>query len=320
MPAVRVESHELARAEHRQVRPRRILVVVDPTTQQQPALDKAVRIAAHCGSSLELYVCDVDQDIPDSWAGGSHLKEYRELRRQRLLEELAALAKPLRVRGLAVECVCEWHAPLEQGIGHHVIRTRPDLVVKDTHGHPPLSHAVLSRTDWNLIRQVPAPLLLVHPQPWPDTVRIAAAVDPCHPADRPLALDGAILDQAHAMAGVLDGVLNVFHVLQVVPHLPGEPVPAEQQAAVHARTRQAVEQLARAGAAAPCFANGSAAEGLLGLVDVHRPDVLVMGAVSRPHSGHAVSGGTAAQILERLRCDLLVVKPPGFVSPLLVQG
>ena len=29
-------------------------------------------------------------------------------------------------------------------------------------------------------------------------------------------------------------------------------------------------------------------------------------------------GGTAAQVLRRIACDLLVVKPPGFVSPLLV--
>jgi hypothetical protein len=33
---------------------------------------------------------------------------------------------------------------------------------------------------------------------------------------------------------------------------------------------------------------------------------------------HSAASGTAAQILERIRCDLLIVKPPGFISPLLV--
>jgi universal stress protein E len=297
---------------------RRITVVVDPTAHEQPALAKAVAIAKCCGSKLELFICDVRQDMPESWAGGSRMTEYREMTRLRLLSDLKALAAPLLAQGLSVSTECEWHAPLEQGITHHAIRTLPDLLVKDAHHHVALPHATVTRTDWHLIRQVPVPLLLVRPTAWASAPRILAAVDPCRPADRPQALDQRIVDHSRALADAFGGSLNVCHVLQSPPHLPDDAVPYAQKAAAQVRDRSAVKELAWRVAAASRFAEGSAAQGLLRLAKEFKPDVLVMGAVARLRGAHAVPGGTAAQILEELDADLLVVKPPGFVSPLMI--
>lgn len=296
---------------------RNIMVVIDPTSHEQPALAKAARIARRFGSSLELFACDVRQELPESWAGGARMAEFRELTRLRLLGELKALAEPLRAQGFTVNTVCEWHAPLEQAIARHAIRNLPDLVIKDAHHHVALPHAQLTHTDWHLIRQLPVPLLLVRPTGWASAPRILAAVDPCRPADRPLALDQVIVDQARALTDALEGSLNVCHVLQLPPHLPEDQVSHEQKAAAHVRDRNAVKELAWRVAAASRFAEGSAAQGLLRLVSEFKPDVLVMGAVARLRGAHAVPGGTAARILENLDADLLVVKPPGFVSPLM---
>lgn len=298
---------------------RRILVVVDPTAREQPALQKAARLAAASGASLELYVCDIEQQVPESWSGPSRSQEYRELRRQRLLEELQHLAEPLRARGLKVDVGCEWHAPLEEGIGHHVIRTRPGLVIKSTQRHPAAPRVAMTRTDWTLIRQVPAPLLLVGPQPWPAAPRVAAAVDAGMATEHPLALDATLVEEARALAVALGGTLAIFHVLQTPPHLPGETVSAERRENAHAQARLAAERLARRASAAEVrFAAGRVTEVLAALAKQHAPSILAMGAVARPRWVHSAASGTAAQMLERIDCDLLVVKPPGFVSPLLV--
>lgn len=296
----------------------KILVVVDPAAHEQVALDKAIRIAECCRSSLELYVCDVEQGPPESWAGASRADEYRELTRQRQLGELRILASSLKARGLEVSTVCEWHAPLEQGIGHHVIRTRPDLVVKEYHRHGALGHGSLSNSDWNLIRQIPVPLLLVQSRPWHPLPRIAVAVDPCHASGRPGSFDQTSMEWGRSLGNKLDAALDAFHVLQTPPHLPGEPVSPEQRARAHALARNAVAQLAKGTDAAVHFAEGPLAEGLVRLVKARSPDVLVVGAVARPRWIHSAASGTAAQILERIDCDLLVIKPSGFVSPLLV--
>jgi universal stress protein E len=217
-----------------------------------------------------------------------------------------------------VDSVCEWHAPLEQGIGHHVIRTRPDLVVKETHRHVAAGRADISYTDWNLIRQIPVPLLLVRRKPWPPAVQVAAALDPCRPAERPVVLDETIVGEARSLSGLLGGMVNAYHVLQAPPHLPGETVSSARRAQMHAQARHVVEQLAQGAAAAVHLVEGTAIEGLRQLAAEHHPDILVMGTVARPRSAHAAAGGTAARVLEQIDCDLLVVKPPGFVSPLLV--
>lgn len=299
---------------------RRILVVVDPTAgASQAAVDKAARIAAACGAALELYICDVEQDIPEGWAGSSRIGEYREMRRQQFLGELNGMAAQVGRGGLKVSVACEWHAPLEEGIGHHVIRTRPDLVVKGTSRHATASRVALTRTDWNLIRQVPASLLLVGSQPWQAKPRLAVAVDPGSNADHPLHMDETLVEEARELAGILEGTLELFHVLQNPPHLPGEPVSPEEKEDAHAHARQCTNRLARrVEAAAVRIGEGRLVDGLVRLVSEYAPDILVMGAVARPRWVHSAASGTAAQIMERIACDLLVVKPPGFVSPLLV--
>jgi universal stress protein E len=296
----------------------KILVVVDPTAREQAAIEKAARISASCGASLELYICDVEQSIPESWAGGTRAEEFRGLMRERNLQELELLARPLRERGLDVTTVAEWHPPLEEGIGHHVIRTAPDLVIKETHWHAAMPRVSLTRTDWILIRQIPAPLLLVRRTPWPQTPRVSVSVDPCHPVDHPPALDEALIESGRSIANALAGEMELIHVLQNPPHLPRDPVPADLKKAYRERASDAVTRLADRAGAPVRFADGSPDAGIVTLVNQTQPSILVMGAVARPRWVHSAASGTAAQILERIGCDLLIVKPPGFVSPLLV--
>jgi universal stress protein E len=238
--------------------------------------------------------------------------------RERNLQELEYLARPLRERGLEVTTVAEWHPPLEEGIGHHVIRTNPDLVIKETHWHAAMPRVSLTRTDWILIRQIPAPLLLVRRRSWPQRPRIAVGVDPCHPVDHPPALDEALVESGRSIANALVGEMELVHVLQNPPHLPREEVPSDLKKAYRERASRAVTRLAERAGVGVSFTEGAPDVGIVALVNQTEADILVIGAVARPRWVHSAASGTAAQILERISCDLLIVKPPGFVSPLLV--
>lgn len=270
------------------IRIRNIMVIVDPTCHEQPALAKAVQIAGRCDGHLELFACDVRQDVPESWAGRSRMDEFRELTRLRLLSDLKALAGPLRAQGLHVSTVCEWSAAPELGIAQHAIRASADLIVKETHHHGSHPHATITHTDWDLIRQLPAPLLLVRAAEWTSSPRVLAAVEPAHPADRPVALDQWIVDHGRALADTLGGSLSVCHVLQSPPDLLDDRLTHR-------------------------FAEVAVPQGLLRLVHEFKPDVLVVGAVGRPPGAQAAPVETVAQILERLDADLLVV-PQGFAA------
>ena len=59
-----------------------ILVVIDPTTKDQPALSKAAEFAKHIGADLALLVCIFDPDIAHvQWVTGSDLEHLRSAAR-----------------------------------------------------------------------------------------------------------------------------------------------------------------------------------------------------------------------------------------------
>lgn len=311
-------SSEIVCPEHRAVHPqpialRKILVIVDPAMDEQPAIDKAARIAAGTGARLELYTCDSLAEDPIS----------RVERQRGLIDALEDLAAPLRARGLAVAVSCEFDTSLERGIGVHAIRTKPDLVVKEVHRPDAPHRGSLALLDWNLIREIAQPLLLVRSGAWPMQPSITVAADPCRGAERPESLDSDLVTLGSLFANALDGELTVVHVLQSAPHLPGEAVSSLEQARAHGRARDAVERIvveaANCGGPVPIhFIEGRVAETMVGFAAEYRPNVMILGSSARPRWAFASASGTAAEILDSLVCDLLIAKPAGFVSPLLV--
>ena len=61
---------------------------------------------------------------------------------------------------------------------------------------------------------------------------------------------------------------------------------------------------------------GGTRDGLLALTDQLRADAVVMGALSRSGLKGLFLGNTAEDVLDRLHCDLIIVKPAGFVAVL----
>src|SRR5690606_31109198 len=173
---------------------KRILSIIDPTTDDQPAVERAAQLAKSLGATLELFICDYDQ-----YLAGGRLFDSKSLEkaRQSLLKNhrarLEKRAAPIRADGVHVDVDVRWARPLDQGIVRKVMDTQPMLVVKDTHYHVALRRSLLSNTDWNLIRSCPAPLLLVKPRPVASPPTVLAAVDPVHEHDKPAELDRAIL-------------------------------------------------------------------------------------------------------------------------------
>lgn len=300
-------------------RPGRALVVVDPTAGRQPAFERGVAVAARLGLQLSLLVC-IHGDTPPRVPAGREVDVRRRLLERELarLKELAAGAT-----GIDVETKAVWDKPLHEAIIRETLRSEPRLVMKDTHFHPAISRALVTNTDWHLIRDCPAPLWLVRGDAWRGPPRVVAFVDPLHEYDRPAALDHRILAEGARVATALGGELHAVHChdttgLAAAPGLPGSAAPADLVAGSRATHATALGSLAatagvpgerthlRRGAPAAAI---TAAAGELGA------DLAVMGAVSRSGLQRIFLGSTAEQVLDRLPCDVLVVKPEGFRTP-----
>jgi universal stress protein E len=308
---------------------RTLLVVIDPTADAQPALARAAWLAKALRAGLELFVCDYDQHL------AAHplfeTKGLEKARRSVLAKHVAALEKlaaPLAAQGLEVAVDAHWGRPLYRGILAKVAATAPALVVKDTHYHAPLKRTLLSNTDWSLIRSCPVPLLLVKPRDVGTAPRILAAVDPLHEHDKPAELDHAILAFAREMAAAVRGELHVLHAYDTAPMLAaasaatpagvaGVPV-HELVAGLEREHRQALQGLLRdvsVEAGNVRLEEGAPHERLEFVAEQIEADFVVMGAVSRSALQRLFVGSTAERALDRLPCDLVVIKPPGFAVP-----
>jgi universal stress protein E len=300
----------------------RVLVIVDPTLEQSAAVNKAARLAKAAGAALELFVCDFAPELDAArFLDAPTLTVAVAPVAARHQVHLDRLAAALRTDGLGVTTTVEFANPLHEGILRRVAVARPDLVVKDSHYHGALRRAILTHTDWHLLRDVPVPLLLTKQAAWHDPPRIAAAVDPNHPGDVGATVDHAIIDAAAALGRVLGATPSVVHVfstlnlISIEPGIASAPLGTDLAALEVLRTlhRTQLEGLAaRHGIAASDtqLIDGIAGYALPEFAAERELDVLALGVIARSRLHERFIGSTADRVLDRIGCDLLVVKPP----------
>ena len=301
---------------------RRILVIVDPTTDAQPAVKRAVWLAERLGATVELFICDYEQHLAgERFYDSDSLQTAREALIDRHLRRLKELARSIEAQGVALSVDARWDRPLDQGIERKVLEVKPYLVVKDTHYHPAIKRSIFSNTDWNLIQNCPAPLLLVKPRTVAGKPCVMAAVDPVHAHDKPAELDHQILSWAEELCRATEGQLHVFHAFDPAPAIAAAtttmmtPISApvsELAEELEQRHRQALDDLLEEHplkAFESHIHQGTPQKLLIALAEHIKADFVVMGAVSRGRLKHAFIGSTAERVLDHLPCDLLIVKP-----------
>lgn len=302
---------------------KRILVIVDPTSAEHVAVDKAALLAEKLNARLELFVCDTK--AAREMRLSSHVRANPTAPLPvNIKGELEALAAPLRARGLDVTTEITCADPLHVGLIDRIKHSSADLVVKDTHHHSLAQRTFLTNTDWQLIRTCPVPLLLTKGAKWAEVPRIVAAVDPGHVNDKPEILDHWIVEHASLLAQRLNGELHVVHVYlpmavigaatAVNPPMVAAATP-EELAIEEKNRREAVTTLVSEYHVAPKNIHlelGGPAQVLPLVAQRIDADVVTMGAIARSGFKRIFIGSTAEDVLERLPCDALILKPPKF--------
>jgi universal stress protein E len=152
-----------------------------------------------------------------------------------------------------------------------------------------------------------------------------AAVDPEPDSDHAARLDRRILSFTRDLSNTVGGELDVVHVLDATPQIAAAAMaaPAAGLVALQSdpdeeieRRRRVFERLIDSEFIDEPFAHlvsGDVVGCLTSCAEDLQADVVVMGAVSRTGLQRLL-GHTAQRVLEQLPCDVIVVKPDGFVS------
>jgi universal stress protein E len=249
-----------------------LAVIIDPTSTKQPALAKALALATQFGAAVTLLSFDTKQlrglRLAKKSPWRNHLPNYASVQ-----SWLNHFAIPLRARGIEVATQVVDGDPADDSLLCWLQQSDVDFVLKDVR-QASQRQMPLTDTDCRLLRFCPMPLLLSKPRQWQESPIVVAAVDPLHGSDPHALLDHEIMAYATYVVNRLSGKLHVFHAL---------------------------------------FPAASATTAVAGVPDTHLPrvamehnaNIVVMGAMARPHIGR-----TAESVLESLPCDVLVIKSP----------
>ena len=306
----------------------KILAVIDPTVEDQPAMHRAAWLAKSSGATLELMVCYYNE-----YLSGDRLFDSPSLEKARgelisgQSKHLEELAETFRKDDIVVTTSAVWDHPLHEGIVRHAVHTGADIVFKDTHHHSAVSRALLTNTDWNLIRTCPVPLWLVKPHALSDEPEFMAAIDPMNQHDKPAALDDEIPQVSKTLADAVGGVVHAFHSYDpriavatatanayIPVSLPFDEI-EQQMHEDHQKRFTEITSFHGVPEENAHLVAGMTHEELPAIAEKLKADVVVMGAVARNRWKRLFIGATAERTLEQLPCDLLIVKPDWFQTP-----
>jgi universal stress protein E len=306
----------------------KILAVFDPTADVHPAVKRAAWLAKNTGAELEILLCYYNQYLSgDRFFDSPSLEKARLEVIENEAKHLEALAEPLRESGIVVKTTVLWDHPLYAGIVRHTITSAADIVFKDTHHHSAMTRAVLTNTDWNLIRTCPVPLWLVKPRDITSAPVFIAAIDPTNEHDKPAALDDLILRQGKELSEQVGGSVHAFHSYDprialatatanayIPVSLPLDVIESQMREN-HQKRFEEMTSFHSIDAENRHLISGLTHEELPALAEQLDASVVVMGAVARNRLNRLFIGATAERTLEHLPCDLLVIKPDWFKTP-----
>jgi universal stress protein E len=299
---------------------RNILVLMDPGSEAQPAFDAALLLARRFGARLELLMSDY-QDLHAAYFSPSTatVQEFHDAVMSAHRAVLEKYARRAEEEGVPALCEALWGTPFHEVALGRVAATQPDLVVKHSVHHNRIERTLFTGSDWHLIRDCPAPLLLVKAPARLEDTRILVCVDPLHSHDKPAALDHRLLQTARFLAGPLGGEVHALHVFSIPTPVTvvGDAYIAAAAAAPPAEATvasatAAFRQLAAVHSLRADRAHmkvGTPGRDILAEAKALDAGLVIMGAVSRGRLDRWFVGNTAEAVLDRLACNVWVEKP-----------
>jgi universal stress protein E len=301
---------------------KRIIAVIDPTKDDQNALARSIDLAKKSGASITAFmtVYDFSYEMTTMLSG-----DEREAMRQAVLKDRELWLKDLvsPYQNINIDTQVIWHNRPYEAIINTVINDKYDLVIKGTHQHGALKAVIFTPTDWHLVRKCPTPVLFVKDMQWPAQGNILAAVNAVSENEQHLSLNKRIIKDAQFLCELANAKLNLVNAYPATPvniaiEIP-EFNPGLYNESVKKHHIESTNQLADEFnlTSDQCFIEEGLPEDVIPDVASRlNSELVVIGTVGRTGLSAALVGNTAEHVIDSLDCDVLALKPDGYVSPL----
>lgn len=302
----------------------KILAVIDPTTEEQKALKRAIELAHKTQGKIVAFLSIYDFSYEMTTMLSS---DEREAMRQSLIDDRKAWLEKIIAsenhQGLIISHQVVWHNRpfepiIEQAIHHDV-----DIVIKGTHEHDKLKAVIFTPTDWHILRKCPCPVLLVKDHSWPENGNIVASVNVGSDESEHTSLNDIITQEAVLLGNIIHGNVHLVNSYPGTPVNIAIEIPEFNANEYNDSMRQHHEQAMQKHATKYSISaeNTHVREGLPEDVieEVSQQldaELVVLGTIGRTGISAALIGNTAEHVIDRLNCDVLALKPEGYKSPL----
>jgi len=306
-----------------------ILVAVDNRLEEHPALQWAVRIAMQNQARLKI----VDFVPEFSWVARLAMPDSEQTKQvlaDEKLRNLEALAEPLRQQGLDVTTKILF-GKTSVKIMQEVLSSHHDLVLRVTKGTQSHRTEFFGTTSMRLLRTCPCAVWLVRADVVPSFANVLAAVDPAPDDAMKEMMNKTIMDLGQSIAEYENGQLHVVHAWEVLG------TSADESWSIPGKVEEAVEKARLEVAAAldnflsPYNLNhlsdgvhllhdeNNLGKAISDLAKQQKIDLIVMGTIARTGIPGALLGNTAEQVIDRVQCSVLTMKPNNFTSPMTLS-
>ncbi|WOT03624.1 universal stress protein UspE [Shewanella youngdeokensis] len=302
---------------------KKLLVVVDPTTDKQVALARAVKLAKQNNASITVFLSIYDFSYEMTSILSGH---EREAMREGVIAQrkawLTDVVKPFEV-DITIETEVVWHNRPFESIINQAIEGKYDVIVKGTHEHDKLKSVIFTPTDWHLLRKAPVPVLLVKDHDWPVAGKILCAINVSTEDPVNNSLNEQIIKHARNLAKEFNAQVHLVNGYPGTPVNLAVELPDFDSQTYSETIRIQHHQRTKELAALYNIPN-DCCHVKEGLPEDVIPDVaekldaelVILGTVGRTGFSAALIGNTAEHVIDSINCDLLAVKPEGYKSPL----
>ena len=147
-----------------------IFVVIDPVTDNQRGLQRAVRIARAADAGIHAYLC-INSDLETD-----NLKTLQEVELERYRLWLEQILMPYREE-LEITTQIDWDRDWRMAAARAARQANCDIVIKPTHPRPLYKQLFFTSSDRALLDNCNSPVLLVSSDELRESMKILVAID-----------------------------------------------------------------------------------------------------------------------------------------------
>lgn len=299
-----------------------ILTVIDPNNEQQKALQRAIELAQHTNAKITALLCVYDFSYEMTTMLSN---DERELMRSSVIEDrrtwLKSIIDESTHKSIAIEVT--WHHRPFEAIIKHVINDGYDLVIKATHEHNKLKAIIFTPTDWHLLRKCPCPVLLVKDHKWPINGNIIAAINLGNSEPEQCSLNRKVTEEALNLSQVIKAnthLVNAYpsQAMSLAIEVPEFDITQYNQTVKNHH----IEEMKKHCEHYPIrednvyIREGLPENVIAELSEEIDAELVILGTIGRTGLSATLIGNTAEHTIDNLNCDVLALKPDGYVSPL----